>query len=884
MNKKGLNFSGKTLKLTTDLTLPEGWTQIGTEKGGDTAQGKNLLPFSGTFDGGGHTITIPAVGKTVFNRVREAKINNLNIYGTQIAGYGLVDGYTIDYGPDGNYNTGVPKSVTIRNCKLLSGSKTLKSGLIGGGASGKNEILIQNCEVEAGVVIGYDKTQSNIGSIAGLFNGTIQNCRSYAEVYGVDNVGGIMGSKCQSMGPCRIISCHFGGTVTATGKFAGGIVGNGYDNQTAPNSPCVTLQYNSCDGTISGADNVGGIFGGEGGVVQCWSNGIGYIQNNQFTGTLIAPEGANVGGIIGYMRSIDRYNVIENNYWKTGCGATSGIGKIESIDTTSKDYGVEKDFVVDEVCIPSSAEEMPDISKAVVTDLILEGEYKTTYYLGEELDLTGMVLTAQYSNGTETHPTLSEATVSGYDKNKHGEQTVTVKYGDAVASFLVLVLKKSNDTITVSFTLLGDKVHDASQDGEIHTLKSGNLTTWAAEKTYEVDQNATVKDVLEKVLEENHMTCSNPTGNYVESITNGDITLGEFDNGVRTSGWMYTLNGTYPDLGVKQQYLNDGDVIIFHFTDDYNLEHQHRWKTEWSYDETGHWHACDDWCPITDNTQKDGYGLHTAGDWIVDNAETGAKHKECTVCGYIMETASNHICSWDVSRITKAPTCTKNGVKTWYCGCGATKTEILPATGHTYGKWTITTEATVFAPAVQTRTCAVCGNKETRKSGSALNPTIKVNATTVPLKVKQKTSAFMVTGLANGDSVQSYKSSNTKIFTVTKSGVLKAGKKTGKATLTITLASGLQKKVTVKVQKKTVTTSKITGLQKKVTLKKGAKLTLKPSRTPLTSTQKFTYKSSNKKIATVNSKGVITAKKAGKTKITVKSGKKKYTVTVTVTK
>ena len=161
---------------------------------------------------------------------------------------------------------------------------------------------------------------------------------------------------------------------------------------------------------------------------------------------------------------------------------------------------------------------------------------------------------------------------------------------------------------------------------------------------------------------------------------------------------------------------------------------------------------------------------------------------------------------------------------------------------------------------------------------------MQVNATTIPLKVNQKTSAFKVTGLISGDSVQSYRSSNTKIFTVTKSGVIKAGKKTGKATLTITLASGLQKKVTVKVQKKAVTTTKITGLKSKVSLKKGKKLTLKPSRIPITSTQKFTYKSSNKKIATVNSKGVITGKKAGKAKITVKSGKKKYTVTVTVTK
>ena len=40
----------------------------------------------------------------------------------------------------------------------------------------------------------------------------------------------------------------------------------------------------------------------------------------------------------------------------------------------------------------------------------------------------------------------------------------------------------------------------------------------------------------------------------------------------------------------------------------------------------------------------------------------------------------------------------------------------------------------------------------------------------------------------------------------------------------------------------------------------------------------------DKKIAAVSGKGVITAKKAGKAKITVKSGKKKFTVTVTVTK
>ena len=54
---------------------------------------------------------------------------------------------------------------------------------------------------------------------------------------------------------------------------------------------------------------------------------------------------------------------------------------------------------------------------------------------------------------------------------------------------------------------------------------------------------------------------------YIASI-NG---LGEFDNG-QNSGWMYTVNGVHPDVGVSAKYLHEGDVIIFHYTDDWSLE------------------------------------------------------------------------------------------------------------------------------------------------------------------------------------------------------------------------------------------------------------------------------------------------------------------------
>ena len=90
------------------------------------------------------------------------------------------------------------------------------------------------------------------------------------------------------------------------------------------------------------------------------------------------------------------------------------------------------------------------------------------------------------------------------------------------------------------------------------------------------------------------------------------------------------------------------------------------------------------------------------------------------------------------------------------------------------------------------------------------------------------------------------------------------------------------KKIPVRVQKTTVRTQKITGIPKKLVLKVKKKATLKPVILPLTSTEKITYKSSNKKVATVSAKGVIAANKKGTATITVKSGKKSVKCKVTV--
>lgn len=261
----------------------------------------------------------------------------------------------------------------------------------------------------------------------------------------------------------------------------------------------------------------------------------------------------------------------------------------------------------------------------------------------------------------------------------------------------------------------------------------------------------------------------------------------------------------------------------------------------------------------------------------------------CTDCGELIKKGSatekaDH--NWKVTSEEKA-TCEKDGSKTYTCAdCKETKTETIPSTGHKFGDWQTVTTQSVFTGGVQKRICNVCGKEETRNVGNQLKATIKTNASSLKLKRKQSTKKFVVSRLAKGDFVKTWTSSNKKIVKISgsKNGTctIKAGNKTGKAKITITLASGLKKTINVTVQKNAVTCTSIKNVPKKLTLKRKRSYQLRPVINPIACIYKTKYKTSNKKIVKVTSKGKITAVKKGKAKITVMVGKKKFVCTVTV--
>lgn len=88
------------------------------------------------------------------------------------------------------------------------------------------------------------------------------------------------------------------------------------------------------------------------------------------------------------------------------------------------------------------------------------------------------------------------------------------------------------------------------------------------------------------------------------------------------------------------------------------------------------------------------------------SAEESETPPETTACAH----------SYDAGTVTAAPTCGREGTKTFTCGaCGATKTETIPATGsHSWDNGSVTLTATCQKEGIRTVTCTVCGSTEPR--------------------------------------------------------------------------------------------------------------------------------------------------------------------------
>ena len=229
-------------------------------------------------------------------------------------------------------------------------------------------------------------------------------------------------------------------------------------------------------------------------------------------------------------------------------------------------------------------------AKPVVKTITLPDTLQTAE-IGRTLTLQAEIAPTDAHNQT-LQWTSSDPGIATVDENgvvtPHKSGTVTVTAvstdGSRIAASCTVVCKfpqtqqPDDKTIRVSFTLLGDQDHGGSKPH--HTLKEGGLETWIAATTVTIEKGATVGDVFSQVLTEKGYTFVGLSKNYIRSITTpGGLYMAEFTNG-NLSGWMYTVNGHHPEVGLNSYILTGGDRIIWHYTDDYTVEEgSEKWNT-----------------------------------------------------------------------------------------------------------------------------------------------------------------------------------------------------------------------------------------------------------------------------------------------------------------
>lgn len=269
---KLVNEEGKTdinITLDTDLTLTGEWTPIGTES----------QPYTGTFDGGNHTIT--------GLKIDQSGTDNVGLIGRLGSGGKVQDVTLTEVNvTGGTYVGGIAGQTdgTVENCSV-NGTVTGQNQT--GGIVGQNFSTISGCSAE-GTVTG----NINVGGISGLcvpnydtgtgslIGSTIEGCHSTAAVSGISSVGGVLGNLGNNS---FLMACYSTGKVTVTstdGSFVGGVVG-------INSQGTVTGCYHATGEITSlGGGRIGGIVG---------ENYIGTVAACYWDSNLSSGTGSNNG-------------------------------------------------------------------------------------------------------------------------------------------------------------------------------------------------------------------------------------------------------------------------------------------------------------------------------------------------------------------------------------------------------------------------------------------------------------------------------------------------------------------------------------------------------------------------------------------------------------
>ena len=164
-----------------------------------------------------------------------------------------------------------------------------------------------------------------------------------------------------------------------------------------------------------------------------------------------------------------------------------------------------------------------------------------------------------------SEPSVSEPDVSAAEPEIPAEAPETPSSEETASSEEQSAPETHTCTISIRCTTILDHLDEVSE-GTKEILPADGWILYPVEVAF--SEGETVFDVLQRVLQERkiHLEFSiSPLygSAYIEGISN----LYEFDCG-SLSGWMYSVNGWFPNYGCSSYVLSDADRIEWQYTCD----------------------------------------------------------------------------------------------------------------------------------------------------------------------------------------------------------------------------------------------------------------------------------------------------------------------------
>ena len=293
------------------------------------------------------------------------------------------------------------------------------------------------------------------------------------------------------------------------------------------------------------------------------------------------------------------------------------------------------------------------------------------------------------------------------------EYAVTVTGGTASASGNAITSAAAGVEITVTATIPDGKVFDkwVVKSGGVTLADAASAVTTFTMPANDVALAASYKDAPVATYS---LTTQVNGGHGTISASKTGLAAGSTETIIFTPDAGYeidsvTVNGAAtPVLANVLDVTMDADKTVIVTYKAIGSTHTHSYGTDWKYDGDNHWHECE--CG-----DKADIAAHSASEWIVDTAATetadGAKHKECTVCKKVLETAtipatgSTHTHSYGTDW-------KYDGTNHWHeCECG----DKADTAAHSF-QWVIDKAATKEATGIKHEECTVCGAKRSENT------------------------------------------------------------------------------------------------------------------------------------------------------------------------